>query len=125
MTSDRIGLLFCDVSYESVKTRRSFVDLALEHAKEAGHVERDVELVERHTHGLPSGSAFNVIREWKGLVEEEGVLAVIGSNHSDTGISLVPIIDSGECPTMLMGGDQHLPSKWTFNVQIGDLIQSA
>lgn len=125
MTSDRIGLLFCDVSYESVKTRRSLVELALEHAREAGHMERDVELVERHTNGLPTGSAFNVIREWKGLVEEEGVLAVIGSFHSDTGISLVPTIDSGECPTMLMGGDQHLPSKWTFNVQIGDLIQSA
>jgi branched-chain amino acid transport system substrate-binding protein len=125
MTSDRIGLLFCDVSYESAETRRRFVELALEHAKDAGRMERDVELVERHTKGLPAGSAFNVTREWKRLVEEEGVLAVIGPFHSDTGISLVPTIDSGECPTMLMGGDQHLASKWTFNVQMGDLIQSA
>jgi branched-chain amino acid transport system substrate-binding protein len=121
---DRIGLLFTDVSYESVSTRRSFVELALEHAKEAGRMERDVELVERHTSGLPAGSAFNAIREWKGLVEEDGVLAVISTFFSDTGMSLVPTINSGECPTMLMAGDQHLATKWSFNVQIGDLIQS-
>lgn len=125
MTAERIGLLFCDVAHESAETRRRFVELAIKQAQESGELEVDIELVERHTVALPGGRAIDAIREWKNLVDEDGVIAVIGTCHADTGISLVPTIDAGECATTLMGGDHHLVGKWAFNVQLGDMIQGA
>lgn len=123
--TNRIGLLVTDVAYETTEARVRWLELAVDEATERGILEKDIDIVVETTVGLPLGSAFDASRSWRRLVEDEGVLAVIGPTHADTGVSMLPTIDAGRCPTMLLGGHPGLVGHWTFNVQAGDMITDA
>src|SRR3954464_15839743 len=51
VAGNRIGLLISETQYELVENRRSAVRLAVEDAERAGHLERDIEIVERQVEG--------------------------------------------------------------------------
>jgi branched-chain amino acid transport system substrate-binding protein len=123
--ADRIGLLISETQYEAAENRRAALRLAIDAAREEDRLENDIEVVERVVEGLPSGSAFAVSRGYRELVEEEGVLAIIGPSHADNGRALIPAIDESRCATLLLGGSPLLVSDWTFNVQCGDMVNDA
>jgi branched-chain amino acid transport system substrate-binding protein len=123
--ADRIGLLISETQFEAAENRTAALRLAIDAAREEDRLENDIEVVERVVEGLPSGSAFAVSRGYRELVEEEGVLAVIGPSHADNGRALIPTIDESRCATLLLGGSPLLVSDWTFNVQCGDMVNDA
>src|SRR6266542_3909862 len=64
------------------------LQLRFEQALEAGEIDRRVEIVVEHGHGLPSGSAHLAQQAWQRL-SDRGVLAVIGPAITDNALAVI------------------------------------
>jgi branched-chain amino acid transport system substrate-binding protein len=95
------------------------VTLAIEEAVEMGSLHEPIELVGRAVEGLPTGSQHNIVKAWRELAEDEGVLAILGPSNADNGRSVQDAANEGRVPTFLFGCSSYLPSPWTFSVHWG------
>ncbi|MGZ7033197.1 MAG: ABC transporter substrate-binding protein, partial [Thermoanaerobaculia bacterium] len=75
------------------------VKLAAEDVQARGLLERDVEVVVREVYAQPWASAHGLIKAYRELVEDAGVLGVVGPFTSDNCLALLPEIERLQVPT--------------------------
>jgi branched-chain amino acid transport system substrate-binding protein len=114
----RIGLLydFPQMGDLLEKTLR----LGIETVAATGRLDRDIELVERQSRGLPSGSEAEVTRAFAELVDED-VVAIIGPSISDNALIAAPLCDAARIPAINYSGGERTRSEWMFHYQVGSL----
>jgi len=92
---------------EPPKLHAMIMDFAYQEAYEAGVIDRPIEIVIRGGHGLPRGSASEVVRAWRELADE-GVLAIHGPQKSENALQLGEYIEStGHIPTVTICGTER------------------
>lgn len=94
--------------------------LGLDDVAATGRLDREIELVERHARGLPSGSEQEVIDGFTSLCDD-GVTAIVGPSISDNALIAAPIADSRRVPAINYTGGERTRSEWMFHYQVGSL----
>src|SRR5438067_2041091 len=82
--------------------------------------DRDIEFVEQHGHGLPSGSEHEMVHAFDAL-RDKGVLAVVGPSISDNALIVAPLCDAARLPAINYSGGERTRSQWMFHYQVGSL----
>lgn len=85
-----------------------------------GRLDRPIELVARHAHGLPAGTAFDVEKTFAELVDA-GVLVVLGPTISDNGLIVGPLTDAAGVPCINYTGGERTRGEFMFHYQVGSL----
>ncbi|RYG27281.1 MAG: amino acid ABC transporter substrate-binding protein, partial [Burkholderiales bacterium] len=117
----RIGFL-ADISMgERMNQYRLVADMAVRHAREAGVLDRPVEIIMREVEGLPKGSGDAVVRAYEELVGE-GAVAVIGPFVTDNCTYLKPTVEKSKVPTIAWCGASSWLGPWTFSLPNGSLL---
>jgi ABC-type branched-subunit amino acid transport system substrate-binding protein len=114
----RIGLLYDFPQGDDLFA--ASVRLGLDDVAATGRLDRDIEFVERHARGLPSGSEADVVRRF-GELDDEGVLAMIGPSISDNALIAAPLCDATRIPAINYSGGERTRSQWMFHYQVGSL----
>src|SRR5262245_64711510 len=86
----------------------------------AERLDRDIELIERQSRGLPSGSEAEVVRAFDEL-DDEDVVAIVGPSISDNALIVAPLCDAARIPALNYSGGERTRSQWMFHYQIGSL----
>jgi ABC-type branched-subunit amino acid transport system substrate-binding protein len=111
----KVGLLGADMG----GAYRKIYPLAFERAKREGWLPRNVELIYREEHGLPTGSAQQAIANFKALVDE-GCMVIAGAYSSDNAMYIAPLAKQYEIPLISWAGTDRLLNEWTFRLGNGD-----
>jgi len=114
----RIGLL-----YDFPQMGDLFVkalQMGIDEVAATGRLDRAVELVERQSAGLPSGSEADVVRAFHEL-DAEDVVAIIGPSISDNALIAAPLCDAARIPAINYSGGERTRSQWMFHYQVGSL----
>jgi branched-chain amino acid transport system substrate-binding protein len=90
-------------------------DLVAEQYKASGRFERGFEFVKRTPYGPPAGFIQNTMNAYHELCDE-GCIAVIGPNHSDSNIAIGAYADVRKVPVMGLGATSQGMTAWTFSV---------
>jgi len=85
-------------------------------------LDRPVELVPRQAAGLPGGTAHDVHRNFRELVDA-GVLAIIGPSISDNGLLVRDWADEARVPCINYTGGERTRSEFMFHYQVGSLAE--
>jgi branched-chain amino acid transport system substrate-binding protein len=94
--------------------------LGIDEVGATGRLDRPVEVLPRHAHGLPSGSAHELERVFVELAET-GVLAVVGPSVSDNGLLVRDLADSMGIPCINYTGGEITRGRYVFHYQVGSL----
>jgi ABC-type branched-subunit amino acid transport system substrate-binding protein len=86
----------------------------------ASRLDREIELVERQSRGLPSGSEAEVVRAFDEL-DDEDVVAIVGPSISDNALIVAPLCDAARLPAVNYSGGERTRSQWMFHYQVGSL----
>ena len=86
----------------------------------SGRIDRPLELVPRHAHGLPAGTAFDVEKTFAELVDT-GVLVILGPTVSDNGLIVGPLADAAGVPCINYTGGERTRGEFMFHYQVGSL----
>jgi branched-chain amino acid transport system substrate-binding protein len=97
------------------------IKLACEEVKARGLLERDVELIVREVYAQPWSSAHELVKAYRQLVEEEGVLGIIGPYTSDNCLALLPEIERLKVPTATICGSVRFAGDYAFAFANGGL----
>jgi branched-chain amino acid transport system substrate-binding protein len=114
----RIGLL-----YDFPQGGSLFADalrLGLDEVAASGRLDREIELVDDHARGLPSGSEHDIKRAFAEL-DAGGALAIIGPSISDNALIAAPLCDAARLPAINYSGGERTRSQWMFHYQVGSL----
>ena len=98
----------------------SSVRLGLDEVAATGRLDRDIEFVERHARGLPSGSEHDIKRAFAEL-DEDGAVAIVGPSISDNALIAAPLCDEARIPAINYSGGERTRSQWMFHYQVGSL----
>ena len=96
------------------------LQLGIDEVAATGRLDRDVELVERQSRGLPSGSEAEVVRAFDEL-DDEDVVAIVGPSISDNALIVAPLCDAARIPAINYSGGERTRSQWMFHYQVGSL----
>jgi len=91
----RLGLL-----YDFPQGGSLFADalrLGLDEVAATGRLDREVEFVEDHARGLPSGSEHDIKRAFAEL-DSGGAIAIVGPSISDNALIVAPLCDAARVP---------------------------
>src|SRR4051794_34210016 len=69
------------------------LELGIDEVVAQGRLDRGIELVERQTQGLPSGTEADVTHGFNEL-RDENVLAIVGPSISDNALIAAPLCDA-------------------------------
>jgi ABC-type branched-subunit amino acid transport system substrate-binding protein len=116
-TPIRLGLLYDFPQADDLFAHSVRLGLA---AGGADRLDRDIELVEQHARGLPSGSEHEVVQAFTAL-RDEGVLAMVGPSISDNALIVAPRCDDARVPAVNYSGGERTRSEWMFHYQVGSL----
>jgi ABC-type branched-subunit amino acid transport system substrate-binding protein len=94
--------------------------LGLDEVAASGRLDRDVEFVEQHARGLPSGSEQDVKRAFAALADD-GAIAIVGPSISDNALIAAPLCDQAHLPAINYSGGERTRSQWMFHYQVGSL----
>lgn len=111
----RLGFL-----YDFPQGDGSFARSVLLGIETAGGLDREIEVVERQSRGLPSGSEHSVVTAFRELVDE-GVLLIVGPSISDNALIVAPLCDEARVPAINYTGGERTRSEWMFHFQVGSL----
>ncbi len=114
----RIGLL-----YDFPQGGSLFADslrLGLDEVAASGRLDREIEFVEEHARGLPSGSEHDIKRAFAEL-DAGGAIAIIGPSISDNALIAAPLCDAARLPAINYSGGERTRSQWMFHYQVGSL----
>jgi ABC-type branched-subunit amino acid transport system substrate-binding protein len=114
----KIGLLY---DFPQMGTLlKDTLQIGIDEVAATGRLDRDVELIERQSRGLPSGTEAEVTRAFADLVDQD-VLAIIGPSISDNGLIVAPLCDAARVPAINYTGGERTRSEWMFHYQVGSL----
>jgi len=114
----RIGLLY-DYPQQGDLFARA-LRLGIDDVAATGRLDREVELVERQSRGLPSGSEAEVTRAFAELRDDD-VVAIAGPSISDNALIVAPLCDAACLPAINYSGGERTRSQWMFHYQVGSL----
>jgi len=114
----RIGLLY-DYPQMGDLFLKS-LQLGIDEVAATGRLDREVELIERQSRGLPSGSEAEVVRAFDDL-DNEDVVAIVGPSISDNALIAAPLCDAARIPAINYSGGERTRSQWMFHYQVGSL----
>jgi branched-chain amino acid transport system substrate-binding protein len=114
----RVGLLY-DYPQAGDLFAKS-LQLGLDEVAATGRLDREVELVERQSRGLPSGSEAEVVRAFDDL-DNDDVVAIVGPSISDNALIVAPLCDAARIPAINYSGGERTRSQWMFHYQVGSL----
>jgi ABC-type branched-subunit amino acid transport system substrate-binding protein len=114
----RLGLLYDFPQGDDLFARS--LQMGIDEVAASGRLDRDIEFVERHARGLPSGTEADVVRAFQELVDEE-VLAIAGPSISDNALIAAPLCDDARIPAINYSGGERTRSQWMFHYQVGSL----
>jgi len=114
----RIGLLYDFPQGDDLFA--ASLRLGLDEVAASGRLDRDVEFVEQHARGLPSGSEHDVKRAFAHLADD-GVIAIVGPSISDNALIAAPLCDDAHLPAINYSGGERTRSQWMFHYQVGSL----
>ena len=84
----------------------------------SGRLDRPVEFINSWGLGLPQGSAADVERAFKSLVDED-VLLITGPAIGDNALIATPLAEQFGVPTINWAGSERARSEWMFHLQVG------
>lgn len=119
----KIGVLM-DVPERHYKYTFPIYDFVCKQYRESGKLHRGVELVKKIVFGPPAGYIDDVMRGYHELCDE-GVLAVIGPNHSDNNIAITEHAEARKVPIMTLGAIHTHLSPHVFNVGWGSVPEDS
>ena len=94
--------------------------MGIDEVAATGRLDRDVELIERQSRGLPSGSEAEVARAFREL-DDDDVIAIVGPSISDNALIVAPLCDAARIPAINYSGGERTRSQWMFHYQVGSL----
>jgi len=118
----RLGVLVDLPDYPGLSD--AFPDMAafaLEEATARGVIEREVDLLVKEVRAQPWTDARPLIQAYRELVEEEGVLGVIGPFTTDNCMSILPEAERLGVPTGTICGSVDFVGDFAFNLANGGL----
>jgi ABC-type branched-subunit amino acid transport system substrate-binding protein len=115
-----VGMLYDFPQGDGGAAMEAAFRLGLEEVGAGGRVDRPVEIVSRHAHGLPGGSEHAVVTGFREL-DEAGVLLVIGPSISDNGLIVQPLSDAAGIPSINYTGGERTRGEFMFHYQVGSL----
>ena len=114
----RIGLLYDYPQMGDLFAKA--LRLGIDEVAATGRLDRDVELIERQSRGLPSGSEAEVVRAFADL-DADDVVAIVGPSISDNALIAAPLCDAARLPAINYSGGERTRSQWMFHYQVGSL----
>jgi ABC-type branched-subunit amino acid transport system substrate-binding protein len=114
----RIGFLYDFPQGDDLFTKA--FRLGVDEVAASGRLDRNVEIVELHARGLPSGSEAEVVRGFAALVDQD-VVAIVGPSISDNALIAAPLADAARVPAINYSGGERTRSEWMFHYQVGSL----
>jgi branched-chain amino acid transport system substrate-binding protein len=115
-----VGLLFDFPQADGGASFEDTVHLGLDEVAGAGRIDRPVELVHRHTRGLPLGTEHEVVQAFREL-DDAGVLLILGPSISDNGLIVRPLADAARLPCINYTGGEQTRGEYMFHYQVGSL----
>lgn len=97
------------------------IQLACDEVQARGLLERRVEIVYREVYAQPWASPHELINVYRSLVEDDGVLGVIGPATSDNCLALLPEIERLGVPTGTICGSTKFVGEYAFALANGGL----
>jgi ABC-type branched-subunit amino acid transport system substrate-binding protein len=94
--------------------------IGLDEVAATGRLDRPFELMPRHAHGLPGGTAFDVEKTFAEFVDA-GALVVLGPTISDNGLIVGPLADAAGVPCINYTGGERTRGEFMFHYQVGSL----
>jgi branched-chain amino acid transport system substrate-binding protein len=113
----RVGVLNDTGAPSSIGVDR-WIRLVVDDLRQAGRLDRDVELVQATCLGLPHGTAAAVERAFKELIAQD-VLMVVGPAIGDDALALTPLVERAEVPTINWSGAERARGEHMFHLQVG------
>jgi ABC-type branched-subunit amino acid transport system substrate-binding protein len=117
-----IGVLYDFPQADGGASIEEAIHLGLSEAMDSGRIDRSVELVTRHSRGLPGGTAHDIETSYGELVDA-GVLAVVGPSISDNGLIVGPLADRAGLPTINYTGGERTRTEFMYHYQVGSLTE--
>jgi branched-chain amino acid transport system substrate-binding protein len=115
MAPMKVGLLGLEMERFEREVRMAF-----DEGQERGLIDRRYELVIEREAGLPQGSAQSGLQGFQRLVDE-GCIAVIGANYTDSAWALVDAANAAGVPLVSMCGTDRFHGEYCFRIGNGDL----
>lgn len=110
----KIGILM-DMPHRIHRFAFPTYDLVKEQYQASGRLERDVEFVTRWVYGAPTGYIQDAIDGYNELCDQ-GCLVVVGPNHSDNNVALVPTVEKRKVPAIMLGATAENLSEHVFTI---------
>jgi len=115
----KVGVLM-DVPERHQKYAFPIYDFVIQQYLDSGRLHRGIQLIKKIVYGPPAGYIDDVMRGYHELCDE-GVLAVIGPNHSDNNIAITEHAEARKVPIMTLGAIHSHVSPHVFNVGWGSV----
>ena len=115
----KIGVLM-DIPERHWKFGFPVYDFLVDRYVESGRLHRGIELVKKLVVGPPAGFISDVMQGYHELCDE-GVLAVIGPNHSDNNMAITEHAERRRVPVMTLGALHSHVSPYVFNIGWGSV----
>ena len=116
----RIGFLYDFPQGDGGAAMETAFRLGFDTVAASGRVDRDLELVAKHSRGLPAGTEHDVVTSFHEL-EASGCLAVVGPSISDNGLITAPLFDQFGLPSINYTGGERTRGVFGFHYQVGSL----
>src|ERR1700733_1276200 len=115
-----VGVLYDFPQIDGGALFEDAVRIGIDEVAASGRLDRALELVPRHAHGLPAGTAFDVEKTFTELVDA-GVLVILGPTVSDNGLIVGPMADAAGVPSINYPGGERTRGEYMFHYQVGSL----
>src|SRR6185369_3212511 len=110
----KIGILM-DMPERINKFAFPAYELVKEQFLASGRYERDIEFVTRMVYGAPTGYIQDTMDGYNELCDK-GCLVIVGPNHPDNNVALVPTVEQRKVPTIMLGATADNLSDHVFSM---------
>jgi branched-chain amino acid transport system substrate-binding protein len=122
VTPVKVGVLY-DYPLKDPNDLCRALQLALHEAVAAGVIDRPVEIVEKRTVGLPTGS-YRVVQDGFDELVEKDCLVIFGQLASENAVPLTAHVEKvAEVPLIHMGGSENALGEWMFELNNGSMAE--
>ena len=99
---------------------RNTIEAGIAEVTASGRLDRTVELVYENVRGLPYGTTHDVRTVYRQMVER-GVVGILGPTVTDNTLTVRPLADSLQMPSLTWPGSEEVRSEYVFQYQAGSL----
>jgi branched-chain amino acid transport system substrate-binding protein len=115
-----IGVLYDFPQADRGELFEESLRLGFDEIARSGRLDRGLELLPTHSNGLPAGTAHDIERSFREMLDD-GVLAIVGPTVSDNGLIVRDLVDSAGVPCINYTGGERTRGRFMFHYQVGSL----